>query len=77
MFCRSFPSFVRHFIALVLTLSCVGLLLRLLAVVLAVLQGPLFGKESVAQQALRAIWSLAVGDDNRRKLGIMGVCEGG
>ena len=50
----------------------------MVAVVVAVLQGPLPAKSIgvVAEQGLWAIRNLAVVDDNKRRLGTAGACDG-
>ena len=50
----------------------------MIAVVVAVLKGPLPAKSIgvVAEQGLWAIRNLAVVDDNKRRLGAAGACNG-
>ena len=48
----------------------------LVAVVVALLQGPLSSSADVAQQGLLAIQNLAAREDNRKLLAVAGACEG-
>ena len=48
----------------------------MVAVVVAVLRGPLSSSEGVAEAGLDAMRILAINDDNRRLLGAAGACDG-
>ena len=48
----------------------------MVAVVAAVLRGPLSSNEGVAKAGLVAMCTLAINDDNKRLLGAAGACDG-
>ena len=57
-------------------LFCVWLVIVMVVVVLALLQGPLSGNAAVTQQGLWAIQNLAVREDNKMLLVAAGACDG-